>query len=281
MSVAGASSKNSTIGAAGPQTPSTMPAVYSTPDPACSPHANNSGSSTCSPAIAASPSRSPGASTRTLPGAYRDPNKIHGKALMQTDIDRLSDARVPRSLTEIVTPGRTLKHRSGDILAYFDHTDTSNGPTEAINGHLEHLRGSALGLAKPHPLHHPSTPRNRRIQTPTTPQIMKSPKSSRLSKAMRVRMNSSSLIVFGIVNSASVSLFSQLQSFSLVAGLPRAACQSSFLSKGICVVPKRAWQASSTSSMCAISRRRSGVWFRNHVRLVASSDHLPAKTPVG
>ena len=93
---------------------------------------------------------------------------------MQTDIDRLSDTGVPRSLTEIVTPGRTLKHRSGDILAYFDHPHTSNGPTEAINGHLEHLRGSALGLAKPHPLHHPSTPRNRRIQTPTTPPIMKS-----------------------------------------------------------------------------------------------------------
>ena len=209
MSVAGASSKNSTIGAAGPQTPSTMPAVYSTPDPARSPHANNSGSSTCSPAIAASPSRSPGASTRTLPGACRDPNKIHGKALMQTDIDRLSDAGVPRSLTEIVTPGRTLKHRSGDILAYFDHPDTSNGPTEAINGHLEHLRGSALGLAKPHPLHHPSTPRNRRIQTPTTPPIMKSPKSSRLSKAMRVRMNSSSLIVFGIVNGPRGVCFSE------------------------------------------------------------------------
>ena len=65
---------------------------------------------------------------------------------MQTDIDRLSDTGVPRSLTEIVTPGRTLKHRSGDILAYFDHPHTSNGPTEAINGHLEHLRGSALGF---------------------------------------------------------------------------------------------------------------------------------------
>ena len=126
--------------------PSTMPAVYSTPDPACSPHANNSGSSTCSPAIAASPSRSHGASTRTLPGAYRDPNKIHGKALMQTDIDRLSDARVPRSLTEIITLGRTLKRRSRDILTYFDHPHTTGAPTETINGRLKHLRGSALGF---------------------------------------------------------------------------------------------------------------------------------------
>ncbi|WP_143813921.1 transposase, partial [Luteococcus japonicus] len=32
------------------------------------------------------------------------------------------------------------------ILAFFDHTGTSNGPTEAINGRLEHLRGTALGF---------------------------------------------------------------------------------------------------------------------------------------
>ena len=81
---------------------------------------------------------------------------------------------VPSSLTEIITLGRTLKRRAGDILAYFDHPHTSNGPTEAINGRLEHLGGCALGFAKPHQLHHPSTPRNRRIQTPTTPPIMKS-----------------------------------------------------------------------------------------------------------
>jgi transposase len=31
-------------------------------------------------------------------------------------------------------------------LAYFDRPRTSNGPTEAINGRLEHLRGSALGF---------------------------------------------------------------------------------------------------------------------------------------
>ena len=78
--------------------------------------------------------------------AYRDPNKIRGKALMQAEIACLSDAGVPRSLTEIVTLGRTLKRRSGDILAYFDYPHTSNGPTEAINGRLEHLRGSALGF---------------------------------------------------------------------------------------------------------------------------------------
>ena len=154
--------------------PSTRPAGCYTPDPACSPHASSTRSSTCSPAITTSPSKSHGASTRTSPGAYRDPNKIRGKALMQAEINTLTSTRVPRGLTELITLGRTLKRRAGDILAYFDHPHTSNGPTEAINGRLEHLRGSALGLAKPHQLHHPSTPRNRRIQTPTTPPIMKS-----------------------------------------------------------------------------------------------------------
>ncbi len=35
---------------------------------------------------------------------------------------------------------------AGDVLAYFERPGTSNGPTEAINGRLEHLRGSALGF---------------------------------------------------------------------------------------------------------------------------------------
>ena len=78
--------------------------------------------------------------------AYRDPNKIRGKALMQAEINTLTSTRVPRGLTELITLGRTLKRRARDILAYFDHPHTSNGPTEAINGRLEHLRGSALGF---------------------------------------------------------------------------------------------------------------------------------------
>ena len=47
---------------------------------------------------------------------------------------------------EVTTLGRTLKKRAADILAYFDRPGTSNGPTEALNGRLEHLRGSALGF---------------------------------------------------------------------------------------------------------------------------------------
>ena len=68
-----------------------------------------------------------------------------GRELMAKLIDVVSHG-VPKALTEIITLGRTLKKRAADVLAYFDRPGTSNGPTEAINGRLEHLRGSALGF---------------------------------------------------------------------------------------------------------------------------------------
>jgi transposase len=78
-------------------------------------------------------------------GAYREPDRVQGKKLMERLIDSVSHG-VPAALTEITTLGRTLKRRAVDVLAYFDRPGTSNGPTEAINGRLEHLRGSALGF---------------------------------------------------------------------------------------------------------------------------------------
>ena len=77
--------------------------------------------------------------------AYREPDRTQGRELMQRLIDALSQD-VPDALREIVTLGHTLKKRAGDVLAYFDRPGTSNGPTEAINGRIEHLRGSALGF---------------------------------------------------------------------------------------------------------------------------------------
>ena len=64
---------------------------------------------------------------------------------MQRLIKSLS-RNVPGALRELITLGRTLNTRAADVLAYFDRPGTSNGPTEAINGRLEHLRGSALGF---------------------------------------------------------------------------------------------------------------------------------------
>lgn len=77
--------------------------------------------------------------------AYREPDKKLGKKLMQAVIDSVT-AGVPGALVEVRKLGRTLKQRAADILAFFDRPGTSNGPTEAINGRLEHLRGSALGF---------------------------------------------------------------------------------------------------------------------------------------
>jgi transposase len=77
--------------------------------------------------------------------AYRDPDRTRGRAVIVSLIDSISHG-VPAALTELITLGRTLKQRAPDILAYFDRPGTSNGPTEAINGRLEHLRGSALGF---------------------------------------------------------------------------------------------------------------------------------------
>ena len=77
--------------------------------------------------------------------AYREPDRPRGKELMTSLIDSVSDG-VPRALVELRRLGRTLKQRAADVLAYFDRPGTSNGPTEAINGRLEHLRGSALGF---------------------------------------------------------------------------------------------------------------------------------------
>jgi transposase len=77
--------------------------------------------------------------------AYRAEDRRRGRELMVNLIDSVSHG-VPQALSEVITLGRTLKKRATDVLAYFDRPGTSNGPTEAINGRLEHLRGSALGF---------------------------------------------------------------------------------------------------------------------------------------
>jgi transposase len=77
--------------------------------------------------------------------AYRHPDPAVGRRLLNVLIETAAHG-IPDTLVEIRTLARTLKRRAGDLLAYFDRPRTSNGPTEAINGRLEHLRGSALGF---------------------------------------------------------------------------------------------------------------------------------------
>ena len=77
--------------------------------------------------------------------AYRHPDRATGRAAMSAVIAALRDG-VPAVLAELRRLGRTLNQRAADVLAYFERPGTSNGPTEALNGRLEHLRGSALGF---------------------------------------------------------------------------------------------------------------------------------------
>ena len=77
--------------------------------------------------------------------AYRETDPKQGRKRMRKLITAITTG-VPAALVEIRRLGRTLAKRAGDVLAYFDRPHTSNGPTEAINGRLEHLRGSALGF---------------------------------------------------------------------------------------------------------------------------------------
>ena len=70
--------------------------------------------------------------------AYREPDRVKGRSLMVKLIKSLSSG-VPGALKEVITLGRTLNKRAGDILAYFDHPRTSNGPTSDQRP-AEHLR---------------------------------------------------------------------------------------------------------------------------------------------
>lgn len=77
--------------------------------------------------------------------AYRRPDRTKGCQPMEKVIQSSSSA-FPAALAEVITFGRTLKKRAADILAYFDRHGTSDGPSEALNGRLEHSRGSVLNF---------------------------------------------------------------------------------------------------------------------------------------
>lgn len=77
------------------------------------------------------------------PYVQKDPNL--GKWLMGQVINDIGTG-VPAAMVEVAKLAGTLMKRRDDVLAYFDHPGTSNGPTEATNGRLEHLRGIGLGF---------------------------------------------------------------------------------------------------------------------------------------
>ncbi|WP_159613667.1 ISL3 family transposase [Glutamicibacter sp. JC586] len=77
--------------------------------------------------------------------AYRQEKPAVGRWALDQLIEEIGTS-VPKGLPELKKLGGTLRRRKSDVLAYFDHVGSSNGPAEAINGRLEHLRGIALGF---------------------------------------------------------------------------------------------------------------------------------------
>jgi hypothetical protein len=110
---------------------------------------------------------------RMIP-AYRDPDPAP-PATMVNLIDSVSHG-VPEALTEITTPGRTVKKRPP--TSWRTPTDPAPANTSA----------APPGFSTPHELHRTIPTRDRRLQTPTTPSIMKSPKrwSAAFAQAPRV-----------------------------------------------------------------------------------------------
>lgn len=82
---------------------------------------------------------------QAVSSAYENRNKRQGRARIAGIIDALSP-EATRGIPELKTLAKTLRRPRDDILAFFTHPGSSNGPTEAINGVLEDLRGIALGF---------------------------------------------------------------------------------------------------------------------------------------
>ena len=77
---------------------------------------------------------------------YAHPDKRKGRGMMAELIESLAAPGACKGCPELAVLGRTMKKRMKDILAFFDWDNSANGPTEAINGRLETLRGIALGF---------------------------------------------------------------------------------------------------------------------------------------
>ena len=73
--------------------------------------------------------------------AYQADQPAEGKKIMTRLITSIHSG-VPAGLEELRSLGQTMKQHRDDILAFFDHPGTSNGPTEAVNELPEHLHGT-------------------------------------------------------------------------------------------------------------------------------------------
>mgnify|MGYP001690860655 FL=1 len=97
--------------------------------------------------------------------AYQADQPAEGKKIMTRLITSIHSG-VPAGLEELRSLGQTMKQRRDDIPAFFDHPGASNGPTEAVNGLLEHLHGTARGFRSIINYIRPVPPPRGRVQTP-------------------------------------------------------------------------------------------------------------------
>ena len=110
--------------------------------------------------------------------AYREPDRVKVRHLMTTLIASLRSA-VPAALKEVAKLGRTLK-KTGRR-----HPGLLRRPRHIQRTHQGHQRPPRTPMRlsprvqKPHQLCSLIAPRGRRIQTPTTPSIVKSPIADR------------------------------------------------------------------------------------------------------
>jgi len=65
-------------------------------------------------------------------------DRTQGRQLM-TDLITAASTGVPTALTEPDPLARARNRRAADLLAHVDRPRPSDGPTEAIDGRLEHL----------------------------------------------------------------------------------------------------------------------------------------------
>jgi transposase len=108
--------------------------------------------------------------------AYRHEDRRRGRDLMIKLIDSVT-AGVPKALVEITKLGRTLKKRRGraSLLRPPPHIERTHRSDQRPTRTPPRLR---TRVPQPDQLHRQITARNRRVQAPTTPPIVKSPLST-------------------------------------------------------------------------------------------------------
>ena len=102
--------------------------------------------------------------------AYRHDNRPAARTYLAAVINTISHS-VPADLMELATLGRTLKRRAADVLATLRPTRDQQRPHRGDQRPTRTPPRLRPRVPKPSQLHRPQPPRDRRLQTPTTPSI--------------------------------------------------------------------------------------------------------------